>query len=252
MDQNNGNKRESKILVVEDESSLMELLKVNLTTEGYQVEVASDGPSALETFSSRRFDLIVLDIMLPGMDGLTVCRKIRAENQQVPILFLSAKNEAKDRIEGLRTGGDDHLGKPFELDEFLLRVERLLERATSEGSEKKVPNRVFWFGGNSIDFEAYEAKNYKQQSKQLSKRELMLLKLLVDHRDRVVSREKILESIWGFEVYPSTRTIDNFILEFRKFFEKTPKKPVYFHSVRGVGYKFTPGSDHSFDKELEE
>ncbi len=242
--------RNSRILVVEDESSLAELLKVNLKTEGYHVEVASDGASALESFASRRFDLIVLDIMLPGMDGLMVCKKIRAENHQVPILFLTAKNESKDRIEGLRTGGDDHLGKPFELEELLLRISKLLERSGGNGTRKGAAIKRFSFGGNRVDLEAFQAYTYKGEKETLSKRETMFLKLLLDNRDRAVSREEILETIWGFEVYPSTRTIDNFILRFRKIFEKDPKNPSFFHSVRGVGYMFTPGDEASFDRDL--
>lgn len=236
----------SKILVVEDETSLSDLLQVNLKTEGYRVEVASDGNEAMELFSTRRYDLIVLDIMLPGMDGLTICRKIRASNHKIPILFLTAKNEAKDRIEGLRTGGDDHLGKPFELEELLLRVSKLLERAEERGA-KSSDLKAFNFGQNRIDLEAFEAYTFNGRVERLSKRELTFLKFLIDNRDRAVSREEILETVWGFEVYPSTRTIDNFILHFRKLFEKDPKSPRFFHSVRGVGYKFTPGNDASFD-----
>lgn len=241
-----------RILVVEDETSLSDLLQVNLQTEGYRVEVAFDGNEAFELFSTRRYDLIVLDIMLPGMDGLTLCRKIRAENHSIPILFLTAKNEAKDRIEGLRTGGDDHLGKPFELEELLLRVSKLLERSGKGEAPKSSDLKSFSFGGNRIDLEGYEAHSSDGRMEKLSKREVMLLKFLIDNRERAVSREEILETIWGFEIYPSTRTIDNFILHFRKLFEKDPKEPEFFHSVRGVGYKFTPGPDASFDAELEE
>jgi two-component system alkaline phosphatase synthesis response regulator PhoP len=241
-----------RILVVEDESSLAELLHVNLQTEGYRVEVASDGNEALDLFSTRRYDLLILDIMLPGMDGLTICRKIRAENHSTPVLFLTAKNEAKDRIEGLRTGGDDHLGKPFELEELLLRVSKLLERSEKGSGPKSSDLSHFEFGGNRIDLEGYQARSFDGKVEKLSKREVMLLKFLIDNRDRAVSREEVLETIWGFEIYPSTRTIDNFILHFRKLFEVDPKNPRYFHSVRGVGYKFTPGPGASFDTELEE
>jgi two-component system alkaline phosphatase synthesis response regulator PhoP len=190
--------------------------------------------------------------MLPGMDGLTVCRKIRAENHQVPILFLTAKNEAKDRIEGLRTGGDDHLGKPFELEELLLRVSKLLARSPQGEAQKGPAIERFRFGENLIDLEGFEAWTHDGQREQLSKREAMFLKHLIDQRDRAVSREEILETIWGFEVYPSTRTIDNFILRFRKIFEKDPKNPRFFHSVRGVGYKFTPGPSSSVDPKGQE
>lgn len=247
-----GRKR-SRILVVEDEASLSQLLRVNLEEEGYQVDIANEGPEALEFFGSRAYELIILDIMLPGMDGLTVCKKIRAENDPTPIIFLTAKNEARDRIESLRTGGDDHLGKPFELEELLLRVSRTLERnarSGERGSDKALEE--FRFDGHRIDLKGFQAHSRDGQVKKLSKREAAFLKYLIDNRDRAVSREEILETVWGFEVYPSTRTIDNFILAFRKFFEEDPKAPHYFHSVRGVGYKFTPGGKVSFDEKAEE
>lgn len=239
-------KKENRILIVEDEESLSELLRINLETEGYRVDVARDGKQAMESFSKKSFHLILLDIMLPKMDGITVCRKIRAENRNVPILFLTAKNSSKDRIEGLRMGGDDYLGKPFELEELLLRVEKLLGR---KGEAGRTALDRFEFEGNEVDLIAYEARSRQGERRKLTKREAMFLKFLFDARDRVVSREEVLETVWGFEVYPSTRTVDNFILAFRKFFEADPKHPRYFHSIRGVGYKFTPEGPDSADEE---
>lgn len=243
--------KENRILIVEDEESLSELLRINLETEGYRVDVARDGKQAMESFRSKSYHLILLDIMLPKMDGITVCRKIRAENRSVPILFLTAKNNSQDRIEGLRIGGDDYLGKPFELEELLLRVEKLLGRK-GEGEPGRAALDHFEFEGNQIDLVAYEARSKQGDRKKLTKREAMLLKFLIDARDRVVSREEVLETVWGFEVYPSTRTVDNFILAFRKFFEADPKHPRYFHSIRGVGYKFTPEGPDSVDPETKQ
>lgn len=242
----------SRILVVEDETSLAQLLRINLEQEGHQVDIANEGPEALELFGSRAYELIILDIMLPGMDGSAVCKKIRAENDATPIIFLTAKNEARDRIESLRIGGDDHIGKPFELEELLLRVSRSIERSRKKNSPSSATAMSeFRFGGHRVDFKGFQAHSKDGRIKGLSKREASVLKYLIDNQDRAVSREELLETVWGFEVYPSTRTVDNFILAFRKFFEEDPKHPNFFHSIRGVGYKFTPG-EGSGDTEPEE
>ncbi len=223
-----------RILLVEDEEHIADAIKLNLEMEDYHVTLAIDGKEAIEKFTEARFDLIVLDVMLPYIDGFTVCETIRLENSTVPILFLTAKNTSQDRIKGLKIGADDYLVKPFNLEEFLLRVQILLRR-TQKGS---VGLEHYKFGENSIDFKSFEV--FAQGKKmQLSKREIKLLKLLIEHKNEVVSREVILETVWGYDVYPSTRTIDNYILAFRKYFEKDSRNPIYFHSVRGVGYKFT-------------
>ncbi|MBN8703532.1 MAG: response regulator transcription factor [Bacteroidetes bacterium] len=225
-----------KILLVEDEPSLQATIKLNLELDGYQVVVAGTGTKAVSQFKAERFDLVILDVMLPELDGYDVCRTIRIENTEVPILFLTAKNESSDKILGLKMGADDYLTKPFNLEEFLLRIQILLKRAN-----KKVENQLneFLFGANKINFTTYEIQGVNGFKSTLSKKEVLLLKLLIERKNEVVSRETILEKVWGYDVYPSTRTIDNFILAFRKYFEKDPKQPTYFHSVRGVGYKFT-------------
>lgn len=226
-----------RILLVEDEEHILEPVKLNLELEGYKVIAVQDGAMALRKFKEESFDLIILDIMLPEMDGITVCESIRLQNTEVPILFLSAKNSGDDRVLGLKKGGDDYLTKPFNLEELILRVNKLIQKsARISGQESKTP-AIYHFGNNWINFESYEAHG-TQGNFQLTKKEVMLLKLLIDNKNEVVSREKILQSVWGYNVFPSTRTIDNFILMLRKHFEEDPKNPHFIDSVRGVGYKF--------------
>lgn len=222
-----------RILIVEDEENIGKLLKMNLEIEGHEVIWETDGNQAFETYQSERFDLLILDIMLPGQSGIHLCRKIRLHNTEVPIMFLSAKSTAEERIKGLKIGADDYLTKPFELEELLLRVERLLQRSYTD---KKSELEVIEFGKNKVNFIEYQAeKNGELFS--LTQKEVLLLKLLYEKKNEVVSRKEILQAVWGYDVLPSTRTIDNFILMLRKHFEEDPKKPKIFKSVRGVGYK---------------
>ncbi len=227
-----------RILLVEDEEHLRTTLKLNLELEGYYVNAVENGKVALLEFRAARYDLLVLDVMLPELDGYALCEMIRLENATVPILFLTAKGGSDDRIRGLKLGADDYLAKPFNLEELLLRIKILLKRSEKTEQLADVGN-LFVFGTNSINFLTFEITGVEQVERQLTKREVMLLKLLIDRKGRVVSREQILETVWGVDVYPSTRTIDNYILAFRKYFEVNPKEPRYFHSIRGVGYKFT-------------
>ncbi|MBP9151553.1 MAG: response regulator transcription factor [Flavobacteriales bacterium] len=224
-----------RILLVEDEESLQDIIKLNLELDGYEVNAVNNGKLALEEFASKRFDLVILDVMLPEVDGFTICQTIRLENTHIPILFLTAKSSAEDRIFGLKIGGDDYLTKPFNLDEFLLRVQSLLKRGATE-SDPSLDN--FHFGNCKIDFSAFTITDIGGNEHQLSKKEMKLLRLFVERRNEVLSRETILETVWGYDVFPSTRTIDNYILAFRKYFEKDPKDPKHFHSIRSVGYKF--------------
>lgn len=228
----------ARILLAEDEEHLLKTIRLNLELEGYHVSSCADGKSAIDLFRSARFDLVILDVMLPEADGFTVCRTIRLENTQVPVLFLTAKNTSDDKVTGLRSGADDYLTKPFHLEEFLLRVQNLLKRSKISSSASHL-STSYSFGNNEVNFITYEIKGLNGKKKQISKREIMLLKLLIERQGEVVSREDILQTVWGVDVYPTTRTIDNYILAFRKYFEKDPKDPVHFHSVRGVGYKFT-------------
>ena len=226
------------ILLVEDEENLHEALKLNLELEGYEISSAFDGAAALNAFNKEYFDLIILDVMLPEMDGINVTETIRLKNNEVPILILSAKNSSADRVLGLKKGADDYLTKPFNLEELLLRINKLIEK-NKKIQDKETVGNTYTFGKNTIDFKAQEATTFNEQKIQLSKKEVMLLKLLIENKNEVVPREKILQSVWGYNVYPTTRTIDNFILSFRKYFEEDSRNPIYFHSVRGVGYKYS-------------
>ena len=173
--------------------------------------------------------------MIPNIDGIAVCENIRLHDSDVPIMFLSAKSRSEDRIRGLKKGGDDYLTKPFDLEELMLRINKLISRNETTSNTSAVTE--YSFGDNSVNFDSYEA-NGSDGKISLTKKEALLLKLLIENKNEVVSREKILQTVWGYSVYPSTRTIDNFILAFRKYFEPDPKNPKFFLSLRGVGYKF--------------
>src|SRR5450432_1301400 len=229
---------DTTILLVEDEENLHEALKLNLELEGYAVVSAMDGMEALKALQTQYFDLMILDIMLPEMDGIEVLETIRIQNNELPVLILSAKNTSADRVLGLKKGADDYLTKPFNLEELLLRVHKLIEKNEKLQVRNTVSDR-YVFGKNVIDFKAQEAFNKKNERFRLSKKETMLLKLLIENKNEVVKREKILQAVWDYHVYPNTRTIDNLILNFRKYFEDDSRNPKHFHSVRGVGYKYT-------------
>src|SRR3989337_3114583 len=226
------------ILLVEDEENLHEAVKLNLELEGYEITSAFDGTRALQKIEEGYFDLIILDVMLPEVDGISITETIRVQNNDVPILILSAKNTGADRVLGLKKGADDYLTKPFNLEELLLRVQKLIEK-NKKMQEKDSVGDLYHFGKNTIDFKAQEAITKNGERIQISKKEAMLLKLLIENKNEVVPREKILQTVWGYNVYPTTRTIDNFILSFRKYFEEDSRNPVFFHSVRGVGYKYS-------------
>lgn len=223
-----------RILLVEDEENIRKLVKMNLEMEDYEVVALDNGKKAIKILDEQHFDLLILDIMLPEVDGLQIAEHVRLTNFEVPIIFLTAKDSPGERVEGLKRGGDDYITKPFNLEELLLRVKNVLRRSQKE-EDKGVEK--YEFGGNKINFMTYEVETPEKEF-ELTKKEAMLLKLLIDRKGEVVSRQQILQSVWGYDVYPSTRTIDNFILSFRKYFEKDSKNPKYFHSVRGVGYKF--------------
>ena len=225
-----------RLLLVEDEETLRSTLRLNFELEGYAVTTAVRGSEALERIRGARFDGIVLDVMLPDVDGFTICETIRLEGNTTPVLFLTARTLPQERIRGLRSG-DDYLGKPFDLEELLLRVGKLMSRGVEESPGIGPARRSF--GTNQVDFESYEIIGQRGVGKRLTQREILLLKLLMDRDNEVVSREEILQKVWGYDVFPTTRTIDNFIVAFRKYFEPDPKLPRHFHSIRGVGYKFT-------------
>jgi two-component system alkaline phosphatase synthesis response regulator PhoP len=223
------------ICLVEDEKSLSEMIQLNLELENYAVTTFNDGKEALNAFEKNTdFQLFILDVMLPHVSGLELCRFIRSKSN-VPILFLSAKGTTADRVNGLKLGANDYLPKPFDLEELLLRVQVL----TQTMNVSKV-DEVISIGGFNLNFETFEVTDASGKVVHLfSKREVELLKLFKEKEGKVISRDEILDRVWGKDQFPTSRTIDNYILVFRKLFEQDPKNPVYFHSIRGVGYRFT-------------
>jgi two-component system, OmpR family, alkaline phosphatase synthesis response regulator PhoP len=224
-----------RILVVDDEENIREVVKLNLELDGYEVVTANDGKKGLQRFLSEHFDLIILDVMMPEIDGFALAEQIRLTNNEVPIMMLTAKDAANDRVTGLKRGADDYLTKPFNLEELQLRVQKLIQRSLKVYD---APPELYTFGKNTVNFSTFEVAAAHNPQLVLTKKEAMLLKLLVERKNEVVSRQQILQAVWGYDVYPSTRTIDNFILSFRKYFEDDPSNPVFFLSIRGIGYKF--------------
>lgn len=229
-----------RILLVEDEENINKLIKLNLEMEGYEVVATGSGKEALRLVEQQHFDLLVLDIMLPEVSGYQICEKVRLANSDVGIIIISAKDASADRIKGLKLGADDYLSKPFNLEELLLRIDKVLSLRNKIEDSSTVDE--YTFGENHVDFNTYMANSSSKEFR-LTKKEVLLLKMLVEREGEVVSRQQILQNVWGYDVYPSTRTIDNFILNFRKYFEPNPKEPVYFESVRGVGYRFVNATD---------
>lgn len=230
----------ARILVVEDELHLAEGIRANLEAEGYAVEVVGDGEAALGRWREGGIDLIVLDVMLPLRDGFSVCEEIRRGGGKVPVLFLTAKNTEDDRVRGLEAGGDDYLGKPFNLRELLLRVQGMVRRQAWYGVLPPTGDTLR-IGGKTVDFRSYLVEDETGERELLAQKEIMILKVLAERAGEVVSREEILDRVWGYDVFPSTRTVDNFIVRLRRRFESDPAEPRHFHTVRGVGYRFTPG-----------
>ncbi|RMG47612.1 MAG: DNA-binding response regulator [Acidobacteria bacterium] len=228
----------ARILVIEDEVHLAEGIRENLAAEGYAAEVAHDGREGLQRILSEPWDLVLLDVMLPGIDGFTICERARAAERDCPILFLTAKGSVDDRIRGLEAGGDDYLPKPFHLKELLLRVRAIIRRR-SWYEAMPSSGATLAFGGNTFDFRSFKGRSWDGREQTLTQKEAMILKALAEKEGEVVSREEILEKVWGYDLFPSTRTIDNFIVRLRKRFERDPENPVHFHTVRGVGYRFT-------------
>ena len=228
-----------RVLVVEDEALMAELLAVNLEAEGYRVAIAPDGRAGVAQWRALQPDLVVLDLMLPHLDGFQVCRQMREEGEQAPVLFLSARFEPEDRVEGLSAGGDDYIAKPFHLPEFLLRVKNMLRRQDWLRDQPPAGAR-FEFGGHSIDYRSWSARLADGRREYLSERELQIFRLFAERPGQVISREDILDLVWGADVFPSSRTIDNFVVRLRKLFEPDPGQPIYLHTVWGVGYRFTP------------
>ena len=223
-----------RILVVEDEPRIANLVCDNLEDEGYRVALATDGSAALRAARQGGNDLILLDVMLPELDGFEVCRRLRSEGVNTPILFVTARDLPPDRVEGLMAGGDDYLIKPFHLDELLARVHALLRR--SGWSESKSVSRVE-IGECWIDFDRAESKNIDGSVSALNAKELGILKLLVEAHGGVVKRVDIIAEVWGDEADPTPRTVDNFVVRLRKKFEPEVADPQYLLTARGIGYR---------------
>ena len=227
------------VLVVEDDPHLAAGVMENLRAEGYEVTSAGTGEQALEWLATHGCVLIVLDVMLPGIDGFGVCRSLRERGDSTPVLFLTARGDPADRVRGLEAGGDDYLAKPFHLQEFLLRVRAIVRRwEWYRSASATAATAVLRFGGNEVDFRAFRARAWTGEAQELTEKEAMILKVLAEHTGEIVSREDLLERVWGYDVFPSTRTVDNFILRLRKRFEKDPANPRHFLTVWGVGYRF--------------
>jgi DNA-binding response OmpR family regulator len=234
-----------RILVIEDEVHIADGIQLNLTLQGYNVSIAGDGIDGLEQWRSWKPDLIVLDIMLPMIDGFSILKTIRQEDEKIPVLILSARGDTKDKVKGLRYGVDDYLSKPFDLEEFLLRVERLIRKKgwyESPPSKKNTGHTLFsgdayTFGKNHIDFITFKADCLAGEIV-LTEQEVTLLKIFIANKGMPLSREMLLNAGWGYSSDTTTRTVDNFIVRFRKYFEENPKKPRYFISRRSVGYIF--------------
>ncbi|MBT3984042.1 MAG: response regulator transcription factor [Bacteriovoracaceae bacterium] len=226
-----------KILVIEDENHLAEGLRLNLELQNYEVKVASDGISGLMTWQEWKPELIILDLMLPGLDGLSVLKRMRSIDANIPVLILSAKNKNYDRVKGLRMGSDDYLSKPFDLNELLLRVEKLFLRCTVDDKNQLV-QKNYQFGENTINFQ--NAKAHTQLGEiQLTDQELKILKILIQNSGIAVSRDQLLSVGWGYKRGTNSRTVDNFVMRLRKYFEPDPKTPIYFKSIRSHGYLFS-------------
>jgi DNA-binding response OmpR family regulator len=220
-----------RLLVVDDEPSMVMGLKDNLEFEGYSVETASDGTSALNSIRTNSFDLVVMDVMMPGLSGFDVCKTLRAENNATPILLLTARGQEMDRVLGLELGADDYITKPFSLRELLARIKAILRR-----TKPQQPSSIQRIGLLDVDFSAQTAMRDGQEIP-LTHREFELLRYLISKQGQAVSRDELLEHVWGYDETPTTRTVDNFILRLRKAVEVDPANPKHILTAHGVGYK---------------
>lgn len=232
----------AKILLVEDEESLATGLEYNLSEEGYEVDWAKDGKQAIEKFNKARYDLIILDIMLPYQNGFEVAKVVREKDPQIPILMLTARTTIDDKVKGLETGADDYITKPFHLQELLLRIKGMLRRKNWYYKSVK-QNPVFRIGKCEVNFDNLRCKKGKIEFN-LTHFEAILLKYLIENKSRIISRKELLENVWNLNPEVETRTVDIFISRLRKYFEDDPSNPVYIKSVRSSGYIFETGESN--------
>ena len=225
----------AKMLIIEDEPGLVTALRDRLRKEGYAVSVARDGVAGFDLATREQFDLILLDLMLPGQSGLTICQMLRKSGSSVPILMLTARRQTMDKVIGLRTGADDDSTKPFKMAELLARVDALLRRAGQAGVESK--NECYEFGKIQIDLRRTEVTR-EGQVVPLSAKEFQLLRFFLENRGTTVSRETLLQQVWGYDSAPSTRTVDVHVAWLRQKLETDPKNPQLIHTVVGLGYRF--------------
>ena len=228
--------KNSRILLVEDEESLAVGLEFNLSAEGYKVNIAADGNQAIELFGKETFDLVILDIMLPYLDGFQVARNIRRTSPQIPILMLTARSGVQDRVKGLEIGADDYMSKPFHLDELLLRVKGMLRRKAWYQSTSET-NPTISIGNYTVNFKNLTCTSEKHEFL-LTPHEAMVLKYMIEHKDVVVTRQELLQNVWQITKPVETRTVDIFIARLRKYFEVNPKQPQIFKSIRSAGYMY--------------
>jgi len=230
-----------RILVVEDDAHLADGLRINLELEGYEPVLAGSAEDGLELWQGGGIELILLDVMLPGMDGFAFCRRVRNEGDRVPVLFLTARSAGQDRIKGLDEGGDDYITKPFDLAELLARIKSLFRR--QDWFRAQEAPSTLRIGKAEVNLRAYEAVT-DGGTIGLKEKEVMILRLLSEHAGEPVDRETILDRVWGFGAYPTTRTVDNFILALRKIVETDPRKPRHILTVHGVGYRLVIDPDN--------
>jgi len=231
---------DKKILVVDDEEHIVELIKFNLEKNGYKVITADNGKDALAIAKEQQPDLVLLDLMLPGMDGLEVCKEIRKETNiaNMPIIMITAKGEELDKILGLELGADDYITKPFSVRELVARSKAILRRTTV-----KYEDNNFKFGNITIDFQKHEVKRAGEKI-ELTLKEFELLEILIKNKGRVMTRDFLLDKIWGYEYVGETRTVDVHVRHLRQKVEKDDKNPIYIQTIRGIGYKFNYGEDY--------
>ena len=233
----NNSTKSIRILLAEDEETLAVGLEYNLNDEGYSVDWAKDGKQALHFFETRNYDLLILDIMLPYLDGFEIAKRVRTKSPQMPILMLTARTSSEDKVRGLELGADDYMTKPFHLEELLLRIKGMLKRKHWYKTAVEL-SPIYKFGKNVVNFENFKCKSsYKEF--ELTQREAMLLKYLIERKGKIVSRKELLENVWHITAEIETRTVDNFISRLRKYFEPDPDNPVYIKGIRSAGYEFT-------------